>query len=1006
MADNSFKIKKSVNVQPGSETPSEKGDLAVDSASGKISYHDGATDSPIVTESHTATLTNKTIDADSNTISNLETDNLKAGVLVTDVSLATSDTEIPSALAVKTALEGQNEASEITFDPTGSIPGTNVQDAVEDVQSNLQAHVDSATAHDASDIVYSNTASGLTATQVQAAIDEVEGRVDTAESSLSSHTSASENVHGVGVGNSVVGTGTTQTLTNKTIDSDLNTLSNIVDANIKADAAIAYSKLELSDSITDSDISTSAAIARSKVANGTANHVIINDGTGALSSEAQLAKSRGGSGQDNTSLTFPATGTLATLAGTESLSNKTLLSPVVDDGVDLIEESSLASPSAGRRRLGLKTDGKLYLRDSLGNETAVGTGSGGGINYITNPDAEANTVGWSTYYDSPNAANGNGLRPTNGGGTGGLSLISWTRSQDSPLRGIADFVLAKTTSNSAIGEGVATDFTIDSADLAKSLVISFNYEVLSGTYTSTGDVAVYIVADPNGTPTVIQPAGYEVVNVSSGTKGKLTATFQTLSTTTSYRLCLHVPSSTSLEFSLGIDNVQVGPQNVAFTTPVTDPVSKTPSWSNLGFSGTSANSLTYWRVGSYMFVRAFFNPSAGTGAATGLQLTIPDGYTIDTSKLPAAEVTTSLGVYKLYDDAGGAANGIGTVDYNTSTTVSFRKSDSGTFTTASMTTADTFTAEFSVPIVGWSSSAQIVSDSSEGRVVASVLTNSSNFNLAPNTSFVKVPLNTSIIDTHGTNNTSLSRWVAPVSGIYKVSGTVNVASTNVLETAYGAVIYVNGSSSNIFSTQGAVATRNQERTASGIVQLNAGDYVELYFYGGNNNSTSQLLGNGLITRLNIERIAGNTTLLGGETVAARYTRSTSTNIVTDTIIDYATKDYDTHGAVTTGASWKFTAPVSGLYRVTNRFYTNSATAAAITNEVGTRLWKNGTGAQYVALDIAKTTSSTYKASSGSSTVRLLAGEYIDLRGLNATGQTHSISDSSLNYIEIERIGNY
>jgi len=349
MADNSFKIKKSVNVQPGSETPSEKGDLAVDSASGKISYHDGATDSPIVTESHTATLTNKTIDADSNTISNLETDNLKAGVLVTDVSLATSDTEIPSALAVKTALEGQNEASEITFDPTGSIPGTNVQDAVEDVQSNLQAHVDSATAHDASDIVYSNTASGLTATQVQAAIDEVEGRVDTAESSLSSHTSASENVHGVGVGNSVVGTGTTQTLTNKTIDSDLNTLSNIVDANIKAGAAIAYSKLELSDSITDSDISTSAAIARSKVANGTANHVIINDGTGALSSEAQLAKSRGGSGQDNTSLTFPATGTLATLAGTESLSNKTLLSPVVDDGVDLIEESSLAMEGSSIR---------------------------------------------------------------------------------------------------------------------------------------------------------------------------------------------------------------------------------------------------------------------------------------------------------------------------------------------------------------------------------------------------------------------------------------------------------------------------------------------------------------------------------------------------------------------------------------------------------------------------------------------------------------------------------
>lgn len=67
-------------------------------------------------------------------------------------------------------------------------------------------------------------------------------------------------------------------------------------------------------SLVNADISNSAAIARSKIASGTINHVIINDGTGLLSSEATLAKSRGGSGQDNSSLTFPASGTLAVLA--------------------------------------------------------------------------------------------------------------------------------------------------------------------------------------------------------------------------------------------------------------------------------------------------------------------------------------------------------------------------------------------------------------------------------------------------------------------------------------------------------------------------------------------------------------------------------------------------------------------------------------------------------------------------------------------------------------------
>jgi hypothetical protein len=48
--------------------------------------------------------------------------------------------------------------------------------------------------------------------------------------------------------------------------------------------------------ITDGQISGSAAIARSKVATGTASHVLVNDGTGNLSSEAQLAVARGGTG--------------------------------------------------------------------------------------------------------------------------------------------------------------------------------------------------------------------------------------------------------------------------------------------------------------------------------------------------------------------------------------------------------------------------------------------------------------------------------------------------------------------------------------------------------------------------------------------------------------------------------------------------------------------------------------------------------------------------------------
>lgn len=58
-----------------------------------------------------------------------------------------------------------------------------------------------------------------------------------------------------------------------------------------------------SSTIVDADVSASAAIARSKIANGSANHVVINSGAGALSSEAQLSTTRGGTGLNGSSAT-------------------------------------------------------------------------------------------------------------------------------------------------------------------------------------------------------------------------------------------------------------------------------------------------------------------------------------------------------------------------------------------------------------------------------------------------------------------------------------------------------------------------------------------------------------------------------------------------------------------------------------------------------------------------------------------------------------------------------
>lgn len=67
--------------------------------------------------------------------------------------------------------------------------------------------------------------------------------------------------------------------------------------------------------IVNAHISAAAAIARTKLASGTADHVVINDNSGVMSSEAQLNVLRGGTGLDNSA----ATGLQKYAAGTPSV---------------------------------------------------------------------------------------------------------------------------------------------------------------------------------------------------------------------------------------------------------------------------------------------------------------------------------------------------------------------------------------------------------------------------------------------------------------------------------------------------------------------------------------------------------------------------------------------------------------------------------------------------------------------------------------------------------------
>lgn len=121
-----------------------------------------------------------------------------------------------------------------------------------------------------------------------------------------------------------------------------------------------------SSEIVNADVSSSADITRTKLAAGTANHVMINDGSGEVSSEAQLAASRGGTGQNfsaSTGFIKVASGTFSAAANVSLTSDVSGVLPIANGGTG---ESSFTASRA------LVSDGSGGLDVSTTTATEIG----------------------------------------------------------------------------------------------------------------------------------------------------------------------------------------------------------------------------------------------------------------------------------------------------------------------------------------------------------------------------------------------------------------------------------------------------------------------------------------------------------------------------------------------------------------------------------------------------------------------------------------------------------
>jgi len=335
----------------------------------------------------------------------------------------------------------------------------------------------------------------------------------------------------------------------------------------------------------------------------------------------------------------------------------------------------LVIPSTG-------TNAKLLVGDSI--ETQNGFLIAPAINYIKNALFTSNTTtGWATYADAA------GTTPVDG--TGGSPNVTFTAVSGATVRETYAGRLTKDASNRQ-GQGASYNFTIDAADTGRPVSIAFDF-LASAAYVSN-DVGVYIYDVTNAT--LITPAA---INVAAG-KGTFRAFF-VATTSTSYRLILHVASTNASAWTLDTDNFQVGPQVQLSGAAVTDWQAYTPAIT--GFT-TSALEGFWRRVGdvAQLRIQAVLNAAPSTTMQVGL----PTGLSIDTTKAPGGSEFPTFGVIKVTDAGSGYYQGTVTQG-NSNTALRFLDDDGGLVYNAtvpiSWVSGDTFSMTADVPIANWSS---------------------------------------------------------------------------------------------------------------------------------------------------------------------------------------------------------------------------------------------------------------------------------------------------------------
>jgi hypothetical protein len=134
-------------------------------------------------------------------------------------------------------------------------------------------------------------------------------------------------------------------------------------------------------------------------------------------------------------------------------------------------------------------------------------------------------------------------------------------------------------------------------------------------------------------------------------------------------------------------------------------------------------------------------------------------------------------------------------------------------------------------------------------------------------------------------------------------------------------------------------------------------------------------------------------------VVARYQTNAGQSIANNlvAIVDFEDKIYDTHNAVTIGASWHFHAPVGGYYAVAAGILFSSTNTWADGEDGQIQIFKNGAAHSYIdRKDNYGSAASVY--------MHLAATETIDIRIFQTSGGALTLhNDGNWNYVSVWKI---